>query len=85
MKNSSYPFGKRITWVLFFVLFFLHQDFLWWDESTLVLGFLPIGLAFHALFSIACAFLGWVAIKFAWPHHLEQFAEENFSEGSEKR
>jgi len=70
---------------IIFCFIFFTPRFLVVDESTLVLGFLPIGLAFHALFSIACAFLGWVAIKFAWPHHLEQFAEENFSEGSEKR
>ncbi|MBT3667523.1 MAG: hypothetical protein HN548_08600 [Opitutae bacterium] len=85
MKNSSYSHGKKVIWLLFFVLFLLHQDFWWWDESALVFGFLPVGLAFHASFSIACALLGWAAIKFAWPHKLEQFAEGEINEGVEKR
>lgn len=68
--------GKTIVWSLFVILFFLHQDFWWWEDSSLVFGFMPIGLAYHAAFSIACAFLGWLAIRFAWPHDLEKFAEE---------
>ena len=67
---------KTIVWSLFVILFFLHQDFWWWEDSSLVFGFMPIGLAYHAAFSIACAFLGWLAIRFAWPHDLEKFAEE---------
>ena len=65
-------------------MFVLHQDFWWWDDATLVLGFLPVGLAFHALFSIGCAVLGWLAIKIAWPHDLEAFAEEPLSNTEEK-
>jgi len=42
----------------------------------MILGFLPIGLAFHALFSIGCALLGWLAITKAWPKELEAFADE---------
>jgi hypothetical protein len=68
--------GKTAVWSLFVILFFLHQDFWWWEDSGLVFGFMPIGLAYHAAFSIACAFLGWLAIRFAWPHDLEKFAEE---------
>jgi hypothetical protein len=41
---------------------------------------MPVGLAFHAGFSIACAILGWAAIKYAWPHELERFAEEDNTE-----
>ena len=84
MRKSSYPLGQKVIVVLFFVLFLIHQDFWWWEDSTLVFGFLPVGLAFHALFSIACALLGWAAIKFAWPKKLEIFAEET-NEGGEKR
>ncbi len=57
-------------------MFVLHQDKWWWDDGTLVLGFMPLGLAFHALFSIGCAGLGWLAIQKAWPHDLEAFAED---------
>lgn len=71
---------KKIIWFFFILLFLLHQDFWWWDNGDFVFGFLPIGLAYHALFSITCALLGWMAIKYAWPHELENFAEEDFSE-----
>jgi len=67
--------GKALVWGLFLLMFVLHQDKWWWDDGTLVLGFLPVGLAFHAAFSLGCAVLGWVAIKMAWPHDLESFAE----------
>ncbi|MDG1324255.1 MAG: hypothetical protein P8P49_00700 [Opitutales bacterium] len=77
MKQPSYPMGKNFIWVLFILLFVLHQDIWWWNDASLVLGFMPIGLAFHAGFSIVCAILGWAAIKFAWPHDLEEFAEED--------
>ena len=76
MTTSSSSSGKTLVWGLFLLLFFAHQDFWWWSDATLVLGFLPTGLAFHALFSIGCAVLGWLAIKMAWPHDLEAFAEE---------
>ena len=69
--------GKIFIWVLFVLLFTLHQDIWWWDDASLVLGFMPVGLAFHAGFSIGCAILGWAAIKYAWPHELEHFAEED--------
>ena len=68
--------GKATVWGLFIILFFLHQDFWWWEDSDLVFGFMPIGLAYHAAFSVACAGLGALAIRYAWPHDLEKFAEE---------
>jgi hypothetical protein len=67
--------GKTLVWGLFLLMFVLHQDKWWWDDGTLVFGFLPVGLAFHAAFSLVCAALGWLAIKMAWPHDLEAFAE----------
>ena len=77
MSPSESSAGKKFVWLLFVLMFLAHQDFWWWDDSSLVLGFLPIGLAYHALFSMACAGLGWLAIKKAWPSELEAFAEEN--------
>ena len=76
MSESNSKVGNSTVWFLFIMLFFLHQDLWWWDDARLVLGFLPIGLAYHAIFSIACSGLGWLATKFAWPSELEAFAEE---------
>ena len=69
--------NRKVIWVLFLLLFIFHQDLWWWDDTSLIFGFLPIGLAFHATFSLGCALLGWLVIKYAWPHELQQFAEEN--------
>ena len=75
MATSRSSSGKALVWGLFLLMFLAHQDFWWWDDATMVLGFLPVGLAFHALFSIGCAALGWLAIKMAWPSEIEAFAE----------
>ena len=36
----------------------LHQDYWLWNDATLVFGFIPSGLAYHAGFSICAAILG---------------------------
>ena len=69
--------GKFIVWSLFIILFFLHQDFWWWNESQLIFGFMPIGLAYHAAFQLlVLALVAALAIRYAWPHDLEEFAGE---------
>jgi hypothetical protein len=57
-------------------VYVLHQD--WWNwkkAEPLVLGFLPVGLAYHAGYSILAAMTMAVLVKFAWPKHLEQLQE----------
>ena len=57
-------------------LYFLHQDFWFWNRARpLVFGFLPIGFFYHAVYSVAVAGLMWGLIRFAWPGHLEVEAE----------
>jgi len=58
------------------VLAVLHQDWWWWDEAGPVLGFLPTGLAFHALYSFLAAGLWACVCWLAWPHELENAGEE---------
>lgn len=77
---------NKWVWVIFVLLFFLHQDVWFWDDRTLVFGFMPIGLAYHALFSIAAALLWASAIKWAWPSDIETWADEpttDAADGSE--
>lgn len=64
-----------VIWALAAVLFVLHQDFWFWDDRTLVLGFLPVGLAYHVAYSVAAALLWFAAVRFAWPHHIEEWAD----------
>ena len=53
-------------------VYILHQDFWNWKAvDPKVFGFLPIGLAYHAGFSILCAIMMFVFVRFAWPEHLE--------------
>ena len=63
---------KRILLVAAVVaLYVLHQDIWFWRSSYLVFGFIPIGLFYHGLFSVAAALLMWLLVTFAWPSHLE--------------
>jgi len=68
--------ARYTIWILFVAMFLLHHDFWYWDDTTLVLGFLPIGLAYHAGFSIAAGLLWLAAVKWAWPSELERWADE---------
>jgi Protein of unknown function (DUF3311) len=58
------------------ILYALHQDLWFWRSARpLVFGFLPIGLFYHAGFSVAAALLLWLLVAQAWPSHLEREAE----------
>ena len=76
MSVHSQTVPMRTFWLFFLVLLFLHQDFWnWSDESLVGLG-MPIGLFYHALFSLACSALGVWAVTRAWPTEWEKYAEE---------
>ena len=72
-KSNS---GRNLVWFLFVAMFLAHQDFWLWDDGTLVMGFMPIGLAYHALFSVACSCLWALACFKAWPEQLEHWANK---------
>ncbi len=65
-----------VIWILFCLLFALHHDFWFWDDRSLVLGFLPVGLAWHIGFSLAAAGLWALAVRIAWPVDIERWADE---------
>ena len=67
---------KKIVVILAILLGVLHQDFWNWGNSGLVFGFLPVGLAYHACYSLAAAALWAFAIKFAWPSEIVAWADE---------
>ena len=75
--NKSHRSGMFwVVWGMVVLLAILHQDFWYWDDRTLVFGFMPIGLLYHACFSLVCAITWILAVKFAWPHHIEEWADE---------
>jgi len=54
------------------LVYALHQDFWFWRSARpLVFGFLPIGLAYHAAYTIGISFLMLYLVRRRWPSHLE--------------
>jgi hypothetical protein len=62
-------------------LYVLHQDIWFWRDGTLVFGFIPIGLFYHACYAVAASLVMWLLVTYAWPAHLEQEAEAVPEEG----
>jgi len=63
------------SWILALAvaaLYLLHQDVWFWRDGRLVFGVLPVGLFYHALYSVACAALMWALVRFAWPAELDE-------------
>ncbi len=54
------------------LLYVLHQDIWFWRSAQpLVFGFLPIGLFYHAAYTLLIAVvLAWL-VRAYWPAHLE--------------
>jgi len=59
--------GALLIAGLVIVLLILHQDNWLWHNDTLLFGFMPIGLAWHAGISIAASFTWFLATRVAWP------------------
>ena len=58
--------------LLILAVYVVHQDSWNWKKAEpLVFGFLPIGLAYQAGYSVLASILMGVLVKFAWPRHLE--------------
>lgn len=66
---------RRFIWVLVALLAVLHYDFWLWDDTTLLMGFLPVGLAYQAGYSLVCGLVWTLAVYLAWPEHLEEWAD----------
>ena len=58
-------------------LYALHQDFWFWrDARPLVFGCLPIGLFYHAVYTVAISALMCALVRTHWPSHLEASRRE---------
>ena len=54
------------------LIYALHQDFWFWRSAhPLVFGFLPIGLAYHAAYTLGISLLMLSLVRWHWPSHLE--------------
>ena len=64
--------------LLVVAVYVLHQDVWNWKKvEPLVFGFLPIGLAYQAAYSILASITMAILVRFAWPKHLEQAEPEH--------
>ena len=65
---------KKLLLVTLVAIFYvLHQDFWNWRAARpLVLGCMPIGLFYHACYSVASSLLLAILVKLAWPRRLEE-------------
>ncbi len=67
----------KIFWCVFLALLVLHQDFWNWSSEEIIFLGMPIGLFYHAGFSVACSILGAWAVLRVWPVHWEEYAEDS--------
>jgi hypothetical protein len=70
---------RKTVWPLLALLVILHHDFWFWNDPTLVAGWLPIGLLYHVGLSLVAAGLWLFAVTCAWPSGLD---DESMSPGS---
>lgn len=77
--------NRKIVYIAAVLLAILHQDFWLWDSTTLLFGFLPVGLAYHAGYSLLAALLWYGALHFAWPEDVVRFAEGEDSPASDEK
>lgn len=62
---------KNVVWGMVVLLIILHHDLWLWDNTTLVAGFMPLTLLYHACISLAAGFTWFLATRFAWPTDLD--------------
>jgi Protein of unknown function (DUF3311) len=67
---------KAALIVLVLAVAILHQDSWFWTDKSLVLGFLPVGLAYHAFYAVLASVTMAVLVKFLWPAQLDEDGAE---------
>jgi len=72
MKLKAYLLTALVA-----AIYVLHQDFWNWRKAEpLLFGFLPVGLAYQAGYSILAAVMMAVLVRTVWPKHLEYVEPE---------
>ena len=66
MKSAALTVLVAVYWAL-------HQDIWnWRSVEPFAFGFLPIGLAYHAAYTLGIVVLMALLVKVAWPRELEK-------------
>jgi len=66
---------RTVLYLSLFILFLIHQDSWFWDDPTMLLGFVPVGLAYHAVYCVVSSIVWYLVVTRNWPHEAEAFAE----------
>ena len=83
--------SKLKPWLLVLLVvgvYLLHQDFWNWNRiEPVFFGFVPVGLGYHAIYSMVAAGLMWLLVRLAWPAELEaeDSGEDDPNKGERRR
>lgn len=66
---------RRLAWGTVIALALLHHDFWYWDDRSLLFGWLPVGLGYHLLLTLAAGGAWALVVRFAWPERVEAWAD----------
>ncbi|MBW7907128.1 MAG: DUF3311 domain-containing protein [Phycisphaerae bacterium] len=68
---------RYVVAALIALLVVLHQDFWnWHTYEPLILGFIPVGLAWHVGISLAAGLVAFLAVRYCWPEDLDPAATD---------
>ncbi len=70
----------KVAWGVIAVLAVVHYDFWYWNDDSVVFGFMPVGLWFHALISLLAGIAWAGVVAFAWPTWIEEWADADSEE-----
>jgi hypothetical protein len=68
---------KILLFLMIVAVYVLHQDAWNWNRMDLTFDILPIGLAYHAGYSLLAAAMMSVLVSCAWPKELEDSEPKN--------
>lgn len=61
---------RYVVYGLLLLLYVLHTDVWYWNDSRIVLG-LPIGITYHVLWTLMVTGAFGLAVRHIWPDELE--------------
>ena len=79
-ENGRRPL-RFLPYGLLVLLYLLHNDLWLWTDATRLLA-LPVGLTYHVLYCLATVAVMALLVRWAWPRHLEELADEEESPGT---
>ncbi len=63
-------FARKLLYGVLVILYLLHNDWWFWNDSRLVLA-LPAGLLYHIAYCVAAALMMAALVRHAWPENLD--------------